>query len=192
MPGQRIYAVGVQHQRLFHIQQPPGQSIALLPAAKAAAHQHRVAGRYLCADRFLRGQCQPALRCGQREGHGAVALYRRNGPDIPGHPQIHKAAAAADGGLGRQHRRAGIAYRAAQTVHLAEGALVALRIPPGQDAFYIIAGDLHGGALLSRKYRLNRLFLKICPIIPLLSRGTLYFKEIFLHIPYCLSQLFVL
>ena len=140
-----IYAVGVQHQRLFHIQQLPGQGVALVAAAQTAADQHRVTPCDALTDGLLRRQRHLSLLGRQRKGHGALAFHRRDGPDILRHPQIHKAAAAADGGGGRQHRRTGIAHRAAQAVHLAEGALVALRIALGQDAFHVGAGDLHGG-----------------------------------------------
>ena len=146
----QIFAPQPQHQHAPRIgvagqggQQLPGQGVAFVAAAQAAADQHRVTPCDALTDGLLRRQRQLSLLGRQRKGHGALAFHRRDGPDILRHPQIHKAAAAADGG--RQHRRAGIAHRAAQAVHLAEGALVALRVPVGQDVFHIGAGDLHGG-----------------------------------------------
>ena len=143
-----VYAVGVQHQRLVHVDEPPGQGVAFLAAAHAAADQHCVAAIDPCPDGVLRRQRQLTLLGRQGRGHGTVAFHRHDGPDILRHPQKHQSAAAADSGGSRQHRCAGVAHRAAQTVHLAEGALVPLWIAVGQNAFHVGAGNLHSGVLL--------------------------------------------
>ena len=141
MPGQGVYAIGVQNQRQLQRQQPTDQGVGFVPPAHAAADGRRVTPIGAAAQRRLRVQGEPALRGRQREGHGLVALYRRDGPDLLGHTQEHQPAAAPNRAPGAQHRRTHIAHAAAQQADLAECALVARRVSGGQHAFHIVPVD---------------------------------------------------
>ena len=132
MPGKGVYAVGVQHQGPVQVQQPPDQGVASGAAPQAAAHKHRVAGAGPPPNRLLRLRGQPSLPGRQGKRHDLVALGRRHRPHRLRNPQIHQARPGAYRRPACKHRRAGKAHAAADAQHLAEGALVAHGVPPGQ------------------------------------------------------------
>ena len=141
MPRQRIYAVGIQHQRLGQIHQPPHQRIRLPAPAQTAAQQHGVAARRTPPDSLLRQQGQPSLRLRQGKGHGLVAFHRRHRPDTLRHPQKHQSRPGTHRPTAGKYRRSGIAHAAAQTQHLTEGTLVALRVPARQQPPHKLPAD---------------------------------------------------
>ena len=146
MPLQRVYAVGVQHQRLFHRQETAEQQVALLAPSHAAAHSHGVAAGGAAAYLLLGVGRQPPVLLRQRMGHGAPALHRRRRPHALRHAQKHQPAAAALRGGGAQHRRAGIAHAASQQIDLSERALVSRRVAAGHQAPHIFPVDGPHGA----------------------------------------------
>ena len=132
MPFQRVYAIGIQHQRLLQRQQAAHQPVALLAASHAASHSHGIAPGGAAADLRLRRQTQLSVQRRQRVGHGLVGLHRRHLPDVGWDAQKDQSAAGADGGTGAEHRRAGVAHAAAQHIDLSEIPLVTLRVAAGQ------------------------------------------------------------
>lgn len=152
MPLQRVYAIGIQHQRLVQRQQAAHQRIALLAASHAAAHSHGIAPGGAAADVLLRRQREPALQRGQRVGHGLIGLHRRHLPDVGRDAQKDQPAAGADGGAGAEHRRTGVAHAAPQHVHLAEIPLVARRVAGRQGGLYIVKVDGQHAHCSSRRF----------------------------------------
>lgn len=67
-------------------------------------------------------------------GHGVLAAGGDDGIDFFRDAEKDQPAAAADRRLGGKDRRAGVAHRAAVNVYLAEGPLVPVRSPFGQQA----------------------------------------------------------
>ena len=159
MPRQGIYAIGVQHQGKFRVQQAAGQCVRLPAPAQAAADEGGVALCQAAANLSLGGQGKFAVRGGQREGHGLVGLHRRHGPDRLRDAQKHQARPGAHGGTGGENRGAGIAHAAAQAQHLAEIALVALRIAAGQMLRHIGRRQLRHGAPLPSFCRVHHYFI---------------------------------
>ena len=152
MPLQRVYAIGIQHQRLVQRQQAAHQRIALRAAAQTAAQCYHIAACGTAADGFLRRQREPALQRGQRVGHGLIGLHRRHLPNIGRDAQKDQPAAGADGGAGAEHRRAGVAHAAPQHVHLAEIPLVARRVAGRQGGLYIVKVDGQHAHCSSRRF----------------------------------------
>ena len=96
-----------------------------LPPAQAGADEGRVAAGHPASEVLilLRG----------RTDHGGVAPGGGDGVDLPRHGYEHQAAPRAAGGLPGVDRRAGVAHRAAPDADLAEGTLVAVGVPLGQE-----------------------------------------------------------
>ena len=134
MPRQRVYAVGVQHQRLFQRQQCVHQCIAALAPPQAAAHGHGIADGGTAAYLRLRDRGEPSVLLRQRMRHSAQASGRRDGPHRLRHAQEHQPAAAVYRPAGTQHRRAGVPHAAAQQIDLAEGPFVSAPVPGGHKA----------------------------------------------------------
>ena len=153
MPGEGVYAVGVQHHRLFCFQQLPHQPGRTLAAAQAGAQGQHVAAGQLFQDlgQGLRGEHPAFFR--QRKGHGGSTLSRFHGPDGLRHPQGHQPAAGAHRRRRGEVRGPGIAHGAAHDQQLPEGALVAVDLPGRQ-----------GPAHKVRLHRLHRADQTFCQV----------------------------
>ena len=117
MPGQGVYAVGVQHHGAGEVpEQPPGQFPGGGVSPQAGAYNGRVTALGFCEQGVI------VVRDG--EGHGLVTLDGHDGIDVPGHSQEYQPRAGADGGPGGKHRGPGEAHAAAQEKQLAEVPLV--------------------------------------------------------------------
>ena len=77
----------------------------------------------------------------KRQGHGLVAFHRRHRPDTLRHPQKHQSRPGTHRPTAGKYRRSGIAHAAAQTQHLTEGTLVALRVPARQQPPHKLPAD---------------------------------------------------
>ena len=117
MPGQGVYAVGVQHHGAGEVlEQLSGQFPGNGVGPQAGAEDGRVAA--------LGTGEQGVIVVGDGEGHGLVALDGHDGIDLVRHSQKHQPGPGADGGPGGEHRGPGEAHAAAQKKQLAEVPLV--------------------------------------------------------------------
>ena len=117
MPGQGVYAVGIQHHGTGEVpEQSAGQLAGGGVSAQAGADDGRTAALGP-GEKFL-------IAVGYGEGHGLAALDGHDGIDLVRHSQKHQPGPGADGGPGGEHRGPGEAHAAAQQKQLAEVPLV--------------------------------------------------------------------
>ena len=134
MRGERVYAVGVQHERhAAAADKRCAELRQLLRPAEAGSQEHGVHRLHARAGRLERGKAEPSFPvarerkddlAARRGGHDRIDLLR--------HAEVHESGAGTQRGLCRKPCRTRQSLRAAEQQHLSVIALVRVALADGK------------------------------------------------------------